>query len=57
LEPGTKPIATVKTVTKELWDNEDWETKRAVAEVVAKAEAVSIKPGEGSQRTPQQYQE
>ena len=59
VEPSTRPISIVKQVTKELWDNEDWEIRKTVVEAVAKAQNVAINPDEGdsSQCTPQQYQE
>jgi phage tail tube protein FII len=54
--PTVKAISVVKRVTREMWDNEDEETKRVVAEAVAKAQEVPIEE-DVSERTAQQYQE
>ena len=56
--PQDKAISIVKSVTKELWDAEDMETKAAVAAKVAKAQDVAIEnePDNDSVRTPREYQ-
>jgi hypothetical protein len=47
-------ISVIKTVTKDLWEAEDHETKAIVAAVMAKAQDAPIE--DNPERTPQQYQ-
>lgn len=58
-DPEEEQLSITRKMTKQLWENEDDETKVAMAVAIDNARAAAIEPaeGDGSERTPQEYQE
>jgi hypothetical protein len=58
-DPEEEQLSITRKMTRQLWENEDNETKAAMAVAIDNACAAAIEPakGDGSERTPQEYQE